>query len=467
MINNKYKNIANLSENSVLLKKVLDISLKGLQIVDENGIIIYVNESYEAIHNVKANDVIGKHVTDVIDNTRMHIVAKTGIAERDDLQFIHGHEFVVSRIPIIDDEAKCIGVIGVVRFEYTEQLKALNRKVTLLEHQLETATNNNALNLDTNYSVDDIIAVAESSRTAKEVALRAASSESTVLLLGESGVGKEVYAHSIHNLSKRNKGPFIRMNCSAIQESLFESELFGYEEGAFTGARKGGKKGKFELAQGGTIFLDEIGDMPFHIQSKLLRVIQEREIERLGGEKITEIDVRILAATNQNLEELVEKKLFRSDLYYRLNVIPITIPPLRKRILDIPLLVKRFWEELQKKRGVYYKTLDYTAYSALEKHTWPGNIRELKNVLERVMAVVSQDTINGGHIQTIIQGHQSVAVDFCQREDCSLSQLIEQTERGAISMALVKANNNRTKAAKILGVSRALLYKKMNLYKLA
>lgn len=467
MVDSQIKNISNLSENTVLLKKVLDLSLNGLQVVDQNGIIIYVNESYETIHNVKAEDVIGKHVTEIIENTRMHIVAKTCIAERDDVQFIHGHEYVVSRIPIVNDNGECIGVIGMIRFEYTDQLKSLTKKVEKLEKELQNASKTTTLHSDTNFSVDDIIAVSESSRKAKEVALRAASSDSTVLLLGESGVGKEVYAHSIHNLSKRNKGPFIRLNCSAIQESLFESELFGYEEGAFTGARKGGKKGKFELAQGGTIFLDEIGDMPFHIQSKLLRVIQEREIERLGGEKTTAIDVRILAATNQNLEMLIDQKKFRGDLYYRLNVIPITIPPLRERILDIPVLVKKIWENLQKKLGVYYKTLDYSAYSILEKYDWPGNIRELKNVLERVMAVVPQDTITGSHIRMIIQGQPDIIGDFCIKEDCNLFRLIEQTERSAISMALVKANNNRSRTAKILGISRALLYKKMNQYGLS
>lgn len=467
MPESEHPNISNLTKNTMLLKKVLDISLLGLQIVNENGIIIYVNESFEKIHNLKAENVIGKHVTEVIENTRMHIVAQTGIAEKDEVQFIHGHEYVVSRIPIIIENNECIGVVGIIRFEYTSQLKSLTKKVENLERELEIVSNKNQINADTNYIVSDIVAVAQSSRRAKEVALRAAASDSTVLLLGESGVGKEVYAQSIHNLSKRNKGPFIRMNCSAIQESLFESELFGYEEGAFTGAKKGGKKGKFELAQGGTIFLDEIGDMPIQTQSKLLRVIQEREIERLGGERITEIDVRIIAATNQNLESLIEQKKFRRDLYYRLNVIPITIPPLRERLLDIPVIVKSFWEELQKKRGIYYKTLDYSAYSALDKHHWPGNIRELRNVLEQVMAVVPQDIITGAHINRIIQGHQTEITDFCTRENCNLSSLIEQTEKGAISTALVKTDNNRTQAAKMLGISRALLYKKMHLYNLA
>lgn len=463
---NKDEQIADFLEDKELLKKVLDISLLGLQIVDSDGNIIYVNESFENIHNLKASEVIGKKVTDVIENTRMHIVAKTGIAERDDVQFIHGHEYVVSRIPIILDNNICVGGIGVIRFEYTSQLKNLNQKVEKLEKKLANLSSNKGIHVDTHYSVDDIIAVAESSRKSKEIALRTACSDSTVLLLGESGVGKEVYAQSIHNLSKRNKNPFIRLNCSAIQESLFESELFGYEEGAFTGARKGGKKGKFELAQNGTIFLDEIGDMPIQTQSKLLRVIQEREIERVGGEKMTEVDVRIIAATNQNLEKLVDKKKFRRDLYYRLNVIPITIPPLRERILDIPVIVKKFWQLLQKERGVYHKNLDFSAYSALDNYSWPGNIRELKNVLERVMAVVPQDTITGNHIKTIIKGHNNTSDNYCTSDNCNLSLLIEETERTAISTALLRAENNKSKAAKFLGISRALLYKKMHFYNL-
>ena len=447
------------------LRNILEISLQGLQVVDKRGIIVFVNESYEEIHKVKRENIIGKHVTEVIENTRMHIVAQTGIREKDQLQEIHGKEFVVSRIPI-HEKGECVGAAGFIRFQYTDEVKNLTKKVEKLEKELKHASNKIQLNADTNFSFEDIVAIAQSSMNAKDIAKRAAASDSTVLLLGESGVGKEVYAHSIHNMSTRNKGPFIRMNCSAIQESLFESELFGYQEGAFTGAKKGGKKGKFELANNGTIFLDEIGEMPLQIQAKLLRVIQEREIDKLGDEKTIDVDVRIIAATNQNLDQLVDEGKFRKDLYYRLNVIPIVIPPLRERMLDIPKLVQIFWEKLQKKRGIYYKTLDYSALVALEEHSWPGNIRELNNVLERAMAVVVQDVVNESHINTIIKGRHSDKKDFCVKENCKLSELIENTERGAISIALVKANNNRSKAAKILGISRALLYKKMNIYKL-
>ena len=461
----KHFSLTNLSENSTLLKKVLDLSVKGLMIVDKFGVLIFITESFAKIHNVKVEDAIGKHVRDVIENTRMHIVAQTGIAEQDELQQIHGHEYVVSRIPIIENGV-CLGAIGIIRFEYTAEVKELQRKVLKLESELKNKTHNLLINTDTNYSFTDIVAISEPSINAKNIALRAAACDSTVLLLGESGVGKEVFAQSIHNLSKRNHCPFIRLNCSAIQDTLFESELFGYEDGAFTGAKKGGKKGKFELAQSGTILLDEIGDMPLSVQSKLSRVIQEREIDKVGGERVKNIDVRIIAATNCNLEELIAEGKFRQDLFYRLDVIPIYIPPLRERRLDIPLLIKAFWERLQKERGVYYKNLSPQAQEVLISYKWPGNIRELKNVLERAITIVPQDIITDDHIKTIIQGHSSKKSEFFLINNYNLTDLLSNTEKEAISVALVRSSNNRSHTAKLLGISRSLLYKKMHQYNL-
>jgi len=459
----RISSLANLSENPALLKRILDVSVKGLMIVDKFGVIIYINESFEKIHQIKADAAIGKHVSDIIENTRMHIVAQTGVAELDELQYIHGHEYVVSRIPLLENNI-CVGAVGLIRFEYTTEVKELQKKVLKLENELKFNLHNPLINSDTIFSFSDIIATSESTINARDMALRASACDSTVLLLGESGVGKEVFAHSIHNLSKRNRHPFIRMNCSAIQDSLFESELFGYEEGAFTGAKKGGKKGKFELANNGTILLDEIGDMPLNVQSKLLRVIQEKEIDKVGGEKVKNIDVRIIAATNRNLEELIDQGKFRQDLFYRLNVIPIYIPPLRERKLDIPLLIKVFWEKLQKERGVYYKSLSPEAREILINYKWPGNIRELKNVLERAITIVPQDIITGDHIKTIIQSNSSKKGGFCIIDNCNLASLLSNTEKEAISIALIRTNNNRSHAAGLLGISRALLYKKMHQY---
>jgi transcriptional regulator with PAS, ATPase and Fis domain len=245
---------------------------------------------------------------------------------------------------------------------------------------------------DTRFTFDDIVAQSESSMLAKERAMMGAPTNSTILLLGESGVGKEVFAHAIHNLSPRYSSPFVRVNCSAITETLFESELFGYADGAFTGAKKGGRSGKFELANGGTIFLDEIGDMPLATQSKLLRVLQEREIDKVGGEGTIPVDVRVIAATNQDLWAQVEQKKFRRDLFFRLNVIPIVIPPLRDRREAIPFLVEHFLAKYDAEYGKNVRKMSREVLDAMLEYDWPGNVRELESCIERAV-VLSQDGV--------------------------------------------------------------------------
>jgi transcriptional regulator with PAS, ATPase and Fis domain len=288
------------------------------------------------------------------------------------------------------------------------------------------------------------------------------TTEATVLLLGESGVGKEVYAHSIHQMSHRAFAPFVCVNCSAIQENLFESELFGYEEGAFTGAKKGGRQGKFELANNGTIFLDEIGDMPLEVQAKLLRVLQEQEIDKLGGEKQVHINVRVITATNQDLEDVVAKGRFRKDLFYRINVIPVNIPALRDRREDIAELVHRFWEELKRKHGIYHKKLAPDVVDFLVQQDWPGNIRELHNVLERSLTIVLEELITLDHIRIIVFGARSGKGRFTAAGNITLDQAVKDAEQKAISFALARCSNNRLQAAKMLEISRPLLYKKLH-----
>jgi transcriptional regulator with PAS, ATPase and Fis domain len=280
-------------------------------------------------------------------------------------------------------------------------------------------------------------------------------------------VGKEVFAHSIHAYSTRASRPFVRVNCSAIQETLFESELFGYEDGAFTGARKGGKQGKFEMADGGTIFLDEIGDMPLSVQAKLLRVLQESEIEKVGSEQVLKVDVRVIAATNQDLTKQADEGRFRRDLYYRLSVIPIRIPALRDRREDIPELLRIFWEELKKRHGIYHRSLSAEAQKLLRRYEWPGNIRELHNVLERTLTIVVEPVVSDEQVRMIMAGARETKDEFCLSEECGLAELVEQTERRALGFALARTNNNRLQAAKLLGISRALLYKKMHAYGIA
>jgi transcriptional regulator with PAS, ATPase and Fis domain len=451
-----------MKERMELLEVILDASAEGLMFVNRDGIITYINRSYEEIHKVKAENVIGRHVTEIIENTRMHLVVKTGIPEVTEFQLESLRRYIVSRIPVFKN-GLLIGAIGKIIFRDIDSVEQLASKVDRLKTQLEYYRTRLDRPPDTRYSADDIVGVSPSSAATKATALRVAPTDATVLLLGESGVGKEVYAQAIHAMSLRARGPFVRLNCSAIVESLFESELFGYAEGAFTGASKGGKLGKFELANFGTIFLDEIADMPLESQAKLLRVLQEREVERLGGVKQVKIDVRVIAATNQNLPKLVEEGKFRKDLYFRINVIPITIPALRDRTNDVPALVHLFWEQLKREHGVYYHGLSNDALSLLQTYSWPGNVRELRNVLERAISIVRGDTITAEHLRVLLLG--GVARDECATiGDCDLRMLVEIAERRAISTALARCNNNRAQAAKVLGITRPLLYKKMHTY---
>ncbi|WDP88557.1 MAG: sigma 54-interacting transcriptional regulator [Desulfobacter sp.] len=450
--------IKSIFESEKVVEEVMAIAAEGLVVVDMDGVLIYANKSFEQIYRVPKIQALGKHVTEVIENTRLHIVARTRVAEVDQIQFIGGHKYVVSRMPIMVAD-RCVGIAGKIRFKDTCKVKELTRRISNLETRLNS---NRESFYHPRYTFQSMVAYSEISHKAKEMAIRASASKATVLLLGESGVGKEVFAQSIHNMSSRNAGPFVMLNCSAIQESLFESELFGYVAGAFTGAKKQGKKGKFELADSGTIFLDEIGEMPLNSQAKLLRVMQEKTIDKVGGEKIYNVDVRIVAATNKDLEQLVRQGKFRKDLFYRLNVITIHIPPLRQRPTDIPQLIRFLWKQLEEEYGIYHKRIDHEAMNLFQNYDWPGNVRELRNVLERLMVLVPQASITAEHARTLLAGQEPSDASAVSRYQ--LRHLVSQTEKTAISQALVTSNANRSRAAKALGISRALLYKKMHLY---
>ena len=276
----------------------------------------------------------GKHVTEVIENTKLHDIVKTGKTQIGEIQIIKGQQVIASRLPIIKDN-KIIGAIGKVIFKDITDFYDMSKKIITMEKEIKYYKDQLKKQKSAKYSFSNIIGESKSLMEVKNICQRAAMSDSNVLIMGESGTGKELFAHAIHNASDRASGPFVKINCAAIPSELLESELFGYEGGAFTGAKKEGKVGKFELANGGSIFLDEIGDMPLQMQVKLLRVLQEREIERIGSTKTRPINVRIISATNKNLEEEVKTANFREDLYYRLNVMSVNIEPLRKRKDDI------------------------------------------------------------------------------------------------------------------------------------
>ncbi len=392
---NVTKIFSTLSEASERLNAIIEHSFDGIFITDAKANVIRINHAYEVITGLKKEEVLGKNMADLVRNKLISEsgslqVIKTKQPVTLQQCFRSGKEALVTSSPIFDADGNFIMIVTNVRdlteiynlkAVVQEKTAAMDRLAMELEH-LQTTSEDN----------QEIIAKDETTLAAMLLANRVASMDTTVILLGETGVGKEVMARYIFQHSHRAKNSFIKVNCGAIPENLIESELFGYEGGAFTGANKNGKIGLFELANKGTLFLDEIGELPKDMQVKLLRVLQEQEILRVGGTKPVKIDVRIIAATNRNLEEMVSDGTFREDLYYRLTVFPISIPPLRMRKKDIVPLALSFLEKLNQKYQLkkYFTDL---SMQLLHEYDWPGNIRELKNIVERAIIISPSDAI--------------------------------------------------------------------------
>ncbi len=445
-------------EYALLLKTVMETTNDAIVYVDRKGYIRLFNQAYADFLGIRIEDAIGKHVTEVIENTRMHIVVETGIAEYEDVQKIKGKKMIATRIPVFVN-GEVVGAVGKVLFKDINELKYLYKKVSKIEKELKLYKNEFNMANRPKYNLKDIIGESKEILRLKEFTKKIAKSNSNVLILGESGTGKELFAHAIHNNSSRAKYPFIKVNCGAIPYELLESELFGYEEGSFTGAKRGGKIGKIKAADGGTIFLDEIGDLPLSMQVKLLRFIQDKEIEKIGSIHSEEVDVRIVAATNKNLEEMINMGLFRLDLYYRLSVVTLRIPPLRGRKEDIPILSKYLIDKISKKNNIKVDGISEDALEYLKKYDWPGNVRELENIIERAVNVLDGETIiTSKHLPSKIRG---IMKNKVVRE---LKEVIEEAERQAIIDSLIICKGNRTLAAETLGISRTSLYEKMAKY---
>ncbi|MFA5528131.1 MAG: sigma 54-interacting transcriptional regulator [Peptostreptococcales bacterium] len=447
-----------LTSKEKLLDKIFDNVYEGIVVINREAKVVLVNQPFlDYVHKTR-EDVIGKHVTEVVDNTRLHIALATGKDEIGDIQIINGEKKIVMRRVIYND-GKIIGVIGRIMFKNVQDLKTLSDKV--LEMQSELDYYKKALRevRDAKYNFDNIIGMSSEIIRTKYMAEKAALTNSNVLIYGESGTGKELFAHAIHTASNRQTGPFVKVNCGAIPSELLESELFGYEEGAFTGAKRGGKIGKFEYANGGSIFLDEIGEMPLHMQVKLLRVLQEKVIERIGGLKSIELDVRIIAATNKDLEKQIKLGKFREDLYYRLNVMNITIPPLRDRIEDIDVLVTYLLDRLSAQCGRHIVKVSKEAMKYLKEYYWPGNVRELENVIERAINLI--ETGNEIKLEDLPIQIQNNSHTYIVNRYTKLKDILEDIEKKTIMDILVKTKGNKSKAAKMLDVSRTSLYEKI------
>jgi PAS domain S-box-containing protein len=447
-------------EQLEMYRLILDSIYNGIMVTDAEGYVTHFNKPYGEFLNLDPEEQIGRHCTEVVENTRMHIVAKTGRQEINHSHRIMGHDMVVQRIPI-KKNGEVIAVFGQVMFKDVRDVGKLAKKLSVLESMVEVYEKELYSLRSTRYTIQSIVGVSNPINELKNEALRASSNTLPVLVTGESGTGKELFAQAIHHASARKIYPFIRINCAAIPKDLLESELFGYERGAFTGARSEGKPGKFELAQKGTVFLDEMGDLPLEMQPKLLRVIEEKEFERIGGNTLIKSDFRLIAASNQNLEEMLKEGRFRKDLFYRLNVIPLHIPPLRERREDIVPLTRHLLKRIAQDASLSEIDMDFQTEEALIRYDWPGNVRELINVLERVVSSLEGKIIHLCDLPFYLyQGQRSPA----KGDGASLKKVQSTAEKEAIRYALESTHYNKARAAQVLGIHRTLLYKKMKKY---
>lgn len=449
--------------SSDILDIIMDTTKECVVVVDRDGIIQMMSKCYKEF--IECDNPEGRHVEEIIENTRLPQIIESGRTEYGDMQWIRNKEVIAMRVPIKSESGEIIGAIGKIMFKDIEELNLLNNKLNRLKKEVEFYKSELGKERDAKYSFDNIIGISKKALEVKRICRLLGKTDSTVLIIGESGTGKELHATAIHNSSKRALNPLVKINCGAIPEALIESELFGYDEGAFTGAKKGGKMGKFELANEGTIFLDEIGEMPMDMQVRLLRVIQEKEVERVGGNSPRKIDIRIIAATNIDLEEAVRQGKFRKDLYYRLNVMKVEIPPLRQRREDIELLADHLRVKVANKLGIYVEGISKEAIRILQNYNWPGNIRELENVIERAINLLDSESI----IIEVKHLPENIVTDKDENilyEKKNLNDMIQDVEKKAIGDCLEKTNWNKNKTSKLLGISRANLYKKIQQYSL-
>ncbi len=458
MADNPLQNeIEDLRQRLDMYERIFESIYNGAMVVDAEGFITHFNRPYGQFLGVDPKAQIGRHCTEAVENSRMHIVARTGVAEINHSQVIRGQKMVVQRIPIRKD-GRVIAVFGQVMFKDVRDVAKLARELQLLESKVKIYEEELLALRSTRYTFESILGESEALQALKREAMRAAQNSFPVLITGESGTGKEMFAQAIHHASVRRLGPFVRINCAAIPRDLLESELFGYEKGAFTGARAGGKPGKFELAHEGTIFLDEVGDLPLEMQPKLLRAIEDKEFERVGGNRVVRSDFRVIAATNQNLETMLAAGRFRKDLFYRLNVVALHIPPLRERPEDVVAIARAYLARAAREAGLGTVGLDPEAERALRRWEWPGNVRELIHVLERSLHALEGERVRLIDLPFPLQRSPARGAP---RRGASLREVQSQTERELIWNTLQETNFHKAEAARRLGIHRTLLYKKI------
>ena len=452
--------------------------IPGLLCIDNDGKITYVNEKMLKYKNCTSEQMIGKHIKEFFPYTHM---IENMENEKDTIAFYQGNvtskdDVEASVHYVLRKDGKRVGLMTYDIFQELKEFEQFVRMYGELDDKIKYYREELKEYRVTKYSIEDIVGESEQIKKLKADIRNAAKTSSTVLITGETGTGKELVAHSIHDLSKRRSNKFVKLNITNLPPSLIESELFGYEAGSFTGAVKSGKKGRFEEADNGTLFIDEIETLPLEMQPKLLRVLQEREIERIGNNQSIQINVRIISATNEKLEEMVKEKTFRKDLFYRLEVVRINVPSLRERKEDIRLLAEHFIREYNMTLGTNVTGITDAAVVKLQKYDWPGNVRELKNVIERAMGAANNNLVDSDSIQiaSIVDNSASGRVGtmtplnsyFDFERESPIEEAKRQTEIAVIKEALIRADGNKKKAAEMLKIARPLLYQKMDRLKI-
>ena len=432
-------------EKAELFRTIVNTSVDGIIAIDRGGHVNVFNPAAEQMFQIQCSTAIGKPIGDIIPDDKLQECLVDDTYEREGVKSIGNRIFAIKRIPIKlhkDIVGAIANIQDVTQLQYFEQVvrQKLNKKGLIAKFKLE-----------------QLVGSSVAMNAVKERIRQYASTDATVLITGESGTGKERIAQSIHNISRRRNGPFVAINCAALPEHLLESELFGYEEGAFTGAKKGGKSGLFELAHGGTIFLDEISEMPLSLQARILRVLQEKEVMRLGADSVIPVNVRVLSSSNQDLMGQVEGKKFRVDLYYRLDVLRLHVPPLRERVEDIPDLVQSFLDKIPASRHKIV-AISEEAVKFLQRQPWRGNIRELENVIERIRLLCK-----GSIIEELDVRQEFASWAHLSDGQASMHKpgSVDVSEKQKIEQVLLEEKYNYTQTAKRMGISRTTLWRKL------
>ncbi|MGU3497096.1 sigma-54 interaction domain-containing protein [Xanthobacteraceae bacterium A53D] len=443
-----------------ILNHFLTNPYEGITVVDRQSVLRYLSPVHERFFGHAQGDAIGRPVQEVIENTRLHVVVKTGTAEIGQVQEMRDVTRVVNRVPILRD-GHVVGAIGRVMFKAPEEVHELSRQISTLRAEVDYYKKELTGLRHRAFGLDEIVGDSDAIRQLKDDIRKVAPLDVPVFVAGESGSGKELVSHAIHNLSRRVERPMVVLNCGALPATLVESELFGYESGAFTGARREGRAGKFEMADRSSLFLDEIGDMPMETQVKLLRVIENGVFERVGSNKQRTTNFRLISATNRDLRRMIAEEAFRADLYFRINGVTLQVPPLRDRAGDIPPLVRHFVQRIGQRIGSNVRRIHPKALEMLQNLSWPGNVRQLHNEVQRAMIFADGNELTLSSFRSLEDAPDQVRTVRAPTASSTIRETVGNVEHALIREALERHNGNKKRVAEELGISRSYLYKKL------